>query len=114
MSDNITKKQRSYCMSRIRNKNTYPEISFKEIFKGFKDQPKMFGHPDFVDKKNKTVVFIDGCFWHKCSKHFKRPKTNMAYWDEKIRKNVIRDKKVNSEYKNKGWKVVRLWEHHFR
>jgi DNA mismatch endonuclease (patch repair protein) len=83
MVDNLTKKQRSYTMSRIKNKNTAPEQHLKHILKrlGFVFHPEgIYGHPDFADKKHKIAVFIDGCFWHACPRHFKRPKSNAIYW----------------------------------
>jgi DNA mismatch endonuclease (patch repair protein) len=113
MADNLTKQRRSYNMSRIRSRDTKPELIIKPFMRklGFAYQPKMYGHPDFADKKTKTVVFIDGCFWHGCPKHFIMPKSNIDYWRKKISRNALRDKKVNMLYKNKGWKVVRIWEH---
>ena len=71
----------------------------------------MFGKPDFVSKQQKIVMFIDGCFWHKCPKHFKEPKSNMEYWTKKIKRNVARDKEINKHYNSLGWKVIRIWEH---
>jgi len=116
MADNLTKEQRSYNMSRIRSKNTKPEKALKKLLTktGFKYQPNLLGKPDFADKKNKTAVFIDGCFWHKCPKHFKEPKTNRTYWIPKLEKNKKRDKKINLDYKKRGWKVVRIWEHELK
>ena len=113
MADTLTKEQRSYIMSRIRSKDTKPELRIKPLMRklGFAYQPKMHGHPDFADKKTKTVVFIDGCFWHKCPKHFILPASNIDYWRRKINKNVLRDGQVNMFYAKKGWKVVRVWEH---
>ena len=113
MTDVLTKKQRSYNMSRIRSKDTKPELVIMPLMRklGFAYQPKMYGHPDFADKKTKTAVFIDGCFWHKCPKHFIQPKSNMAFWNKKIKRNVLRDRTVNRFYIKNGWKVVRIWEH---
>ena len=111
MPDNLTKKQRSYNMSRIKSSKTKPELNFKKKFREFSYQPKVFGKPDFIDYKKKIVIFIDGCFWHKCQKHFKKPKSNIAYWKPKIKRNVLRDKEINFAYKNSGWKVKRVWEH---
>jgi len=103
-------------MSQIKSKNTKPEKVLKKILVkiGFKYQPKIFGSPDFADVKNKTAIFIDGCFWHKCQKHYKQPKSNKKYWVPKLEKNIQRDKKVNKEYKKKGWKVIRIWEHELK
>ena len=98
-------------MSRIRNKNTKPELRYKAKNFYLEHQPKVFGNPDFMDWKKKIIVFIDGCFWHKCPDHFIKPKSNKKYWIPKLEKNVVRDKEVNIAYKNAGWKVVRIWEH---
>ncbi|MBU0962719.1 MAG: very short patch repair endonuclease [Nanoarchaeota archaeon] len=112
MVDNLSKKQRSYCMSKIKNKYTNPELIFKKKYKNFIYHPKnIFGNPDFIDYKKKTVVFIDGCFWHKCPIHFKYPKSNRKYWIPKLKRNALRDKEIDIVYKNSGWKVRRIWEH---
>ena len=111
MTDNLTKKQRSYCMSKIRCRNTSPELILKEKFKSLEYQPKEFGNPDFIDYKNKTVIFIDGCFWHKCPLHWNKPKSNKKYWLLKLDRNAVRDNEVNLAYKTAGWKVKRIWEH---
>ncbi len=102
-------------MSRIRSRDTKPELKHKAKNLHLEYQPKkLFGNPDFIDWKKKIVVFIDGCFWHKCPKHFIKPKTNKKYWLPKLDRNVLRDKEVNLAYKNIGWKVVRIWEHDLR
>ena len=102
-------------MSRIRGKNTKPELICKKRLKGFKYQPKnLFGDPDFINYKKKTVVFIDGCFWHKCPKHFIKPKSNKIYWLSKIERNVLRDKEVTFAYRKSGWKVKRIWGHELK
>jgi len=113
MGDTLTKAQRSYCMSRIRSRNTKPEIQLKPTMKtlGFVYQPKMYGSPDFANKKLKIVVFVDGCFWHGCRKHFKAPQTNKVFWLNKINKNIDRDKEISRTLKRKGWGVIRVWEH---
>ncbi len=114
MSDTLTRYQRSLCMSKIRSKNTKPELLFKKKFKGFIYQPKAFGNPDFINYKNKTVIFIDGCFWHKCPKHFTAPKSNKEYWLPKLERNAARDKEIAISYKNAGWNVIRIWEHELK
>ena len=99
-------------MSRIRSKHTKPEILLKKKFKGFIYHPKnLFGNPDFINYKKKIAVFVDGCFWHKCPKHFVKPKSNKNYWLPKIEKNVLRAKEINLIYKYSGWRVMRIWEH---
>jgi len=109
--DNLTKAQRRYCMSRIRSFGTKAELLSKKRLKGFVYQPNLYGRPDFVDFRKKIVVFIDGCFWHKCPKHYIEPKSNKKYWLPKLERNTIRDKEIDLAYKNSGWKVVRIWEH---
>jgi len=114
MVDVHTKEQRSYNMSRIKASETKLELKFKKLFKvlGFIYQPKnVYGKPDFIHKKEKIAVFIDSCFWHKCSKHYKEPSTNKKFWRDKINKNSERDKKVTKKLKKDGWRVIRIWEH---
>lgn len=111
MADNLTKKQRSFCMSNIRRSNTKPELILKKKLKGFIYQPRVFGYPDFINYKRRIVIFVDGCFWHKCPKHFRDPKSNKKYWNLKLEKNRLRDQEINIAYKNSGWKIKRIWEH---
>lgn len=120
MSDNMSKEKRSYTMSCIRSKgNISTEIRMIELFRnhgvhGWLRHPKLKGNPDFIFKKQRIAVFIDGCFWHGCPRCFTKPKTNIEYWLAKIERNKIRDKKVDAELKQGGWIVLRFWEHSFR
>jgi DNA mismatch endonuclease (patch repair protein) len=113
MADIFSKKERSAIMSKVRSGNTKVELKAKQLLKGrgLRYQPKIFGKPDFGSKKLKIAVFIDGCFWHKCPKHFRMPVSNSRYWRLKIDRNLKRAKEVNKKLKEKGWKVVRVWEH---
>ena len=116
MTDVLTKKQRSYCMSRIRGKNTQPESLLRQAIssagiRGYRLHYKLLGKPDIVFPKRKISVFIDGCFWHKCPLCFKKPKSNKEYWLPKLERNRIRDKEIEIAYKTAGWNVVRIWEH---
>lgn len=114
MADVLTKKQRSYNMSRIRSHDTGPEVKAKDLLEkyGFEYHAKgIYGHPDFANKKLKIVIFIDGCFWHMCPIHFKVPATRTEFWIKKIEKNVERDRHINEKLESDGWKVVRIWEH---
>jgi DNA mismatch endonuclease, patch repair protein len=115
-TDVLSKKQRSYCMSRIKSKNTSPENRLRDVLRGlyFRFQPRIYGKPDFASKKNKIVIFVDGCFWHKCPLHFKKPKTNISFWKNKINQNLVRDAKINSILLKNGWKIVRIWEHELK
>jgi len=120
MTDCYPKEVRSKVMSRIRSKNTKPEVLLRKTlwnlgFRGYRIHNKdLPGKPDIVFKKKKIAIFIDGCFWHKCPLDFQEPKTNTEYWMKKIQANVDRDKKVNEQLRNDGWVVVRIWEHSMR
>ena len=116
MADTLTKKQRSFCMSRIKSKNTSHEELLKKYLRGsgFKFQPRIKGSPDFINQKEKIALFLDGCFWHSCPKCYKAPKSNKKYWRDKIRSNIARDKKNNLALKEKGYKIIRVWSHELK
>jgi len=121
MGDSFSKKTRSKIMSSIRGKNTSPELSFRKALfrKGFRYSlnyrfKELNFRPDLVLVSRKTCIFIDGCFWHKCPKCFRAPKSNKRYWGPKIRRNVERDKEQDAYLKKHGWKVIRVWEHEIR
>jgi len=116
MADNHTKEVRSRNMSRIRSKNTKPEEKVRKYLfsKGFryrKNVRKLPGCPDIVFPKYKTVVFVNGCFWHKhdCPR-FVWPSSNEEYWVPKILGNVERDRKNVKLLQDLGWKVIIVWE----
>lgn len=113
--DVLTKKQRSYCMSQIRGKQTQPEKIVRTIIRNlglkYRLNSKLPSKPDLVIQGKKTIVFIDGCFWHGCKKHFKIPTTNQKYWKNKIKANTLRDSKNRRVLKTRGYKVIRIWEH---
>jgi len=111
------KKTRSYNMSRIKGKNTKPEeIVRKYLFsKGFryrKNDKKLPGTPDIVLPKYKTVIFVNGCFWHghKDCRYFVVPKTNTDFWLNKINTNIERDKRKQEALKELGCNVIVVWE----
>ena len=111
------KKTRSYNMSRIKWKNTKPEeIVRKYLFsKGFryrKNDKRLPGTPDIVLPKYKTVIFVNGCFWHghECCKYFVWPKDNADFWKKKIEDNISRDKNVIEMLKRQNWAVIVVWE----
>jgi DNA mismatch endonuclease (patch repair protein) len=72
------------------------------------------GKPDVVFSSAKIAVFIDGCFWHGCPNHCRMPSSNVNYWNAKIGKNKIRDKKITKALRMKGWQVIRIWEHEIK
>jgi len=116
MADNHSKEVRSMNMSHIRSTNTKPEeIVRKYLFsKGLryrKNVRSLPGKPDIVLRKYKTVIFVNGCFWHKhdCGR-FIMPSTNTEYWSNKISRNVERDKINTKLLEAQGWKVIVIWE----
>lgn len=114
MADVFTKKKRSWVMSRIRSTNTKPELILKGSLKklGFSYQPKgVVGRPDFANKNAQIAVFVHGCFWHGCPRHYRPPVTNREFWLKKVEYNKTRDRDAAKKLKKKGWKVVVIWEH---
>lgn len=103
-------------MSRIKNKDTKPEemvrkYLFSRGFRYRKNDKCLPGHPDIVLPKYKTIIFVNGCFWHKhegCSQ-FVWPKSNQEYWKPKILKNQERDRLVQSQLRELGWHVIIVW-----
>ncbi len=96
-----------------RNKST--EIRLIEYFKknkiiGWRRNYKIFGKPDFVFPKKKIAVFVDGCFWHGHDCRKTKPKQNKEYWENKINRNIQRDKIVTEHLKLINWEVIRIWE----
>lgn len=117
MTDVLSPEQRHRCMSSIRSKDTKPEkIVRKYLFsKGLRyriGSRKLPGSPDIVLRKYKTVIFVDGCFWHghEGCKYYRLPKTNEDFWRQKIYLNIARDYRCNVELRLAGWKVIRIWE----
>lgn len=112
-----SKETRSYNMSRIRSKDTKPELLVRKFLhkNGFryrlhvKDLP---GKPDIVLPKYKTVIFIHGCFWHghEGCKYFTIPKTRTEWWLNKIKKNNFNDQKAEGVLFRLGWRIIKLWE----
>lgn len=117
MADIKSKESRSYNMSRIKGKGTKPEeLVRKYLFsKGFryrKNDKRLPGSPDIVLPKYRTVIFVNGCFWHKHEgcKYFVWPKDNAEFWRQKILENVSRDERKKQELTAQGWNVIVIWE----
>jgi DNA mismatch endonuclease, patch repair protein len=117
MADVHTPEVRSYNMSRIKSKNTQPEILLRKmLFKlGFRyrlHDKTLFGKPDIVLKKYKTVIFVNGCFWHghENCKYFVVPKTRTEWWLKKINKNKLNDKQNFDKLKEIGWNVIEIFQ----
>jgi DNA mismatch endonuclease (patch repair protein) len=108
--------QRSFNMSRIRDKNTRPEVIIRKLLwsDGYryrlhrKDLP---GKPDLVFPGRRKAIFIHGCFWHRHDcRYFKWPETHVEFWERKIGANVDRDNKNSSSLSDAGWSYVVIWE----
>lgn len=117
MPDKLSPERRSWNMSRIRSRDTTPELVVRRLLHrlGFRfrlHNAKLPGKPDLVLSRHRTTIFIHGCFWHQhegcidCSK----PATNSGYWAPKLRRNVERDAHTQSLLKIAGWKVIVIWE----
>ena len=119
MTDVLTPAQRKHNMSRIRGKNTGPEVKLRKLFwsrgiRGYRIHHNLLGKPDIVFTKKKIAIFIDGCFWHKCPVCFQQPETRKEFWMKKISSNVERDLKNTRQLQEGGWTVLRFWEHEIR
>ena len=116
MPKKISKKTRSYIMSRIRSKDTKIEVAlrkalWKEGHRYRKNDRSVFGAPDISFKGKKVAVFCDSSFWHgKDYLNGRIPASNQGYWVKKLERNIERDKEVNKALEADGWKVIRFWE----
>jgi DNA mismatch endonuclease (patch repair protein) len=117
MADVHNKATRSYNMSQIKSKDTKPEILVRKFLfsKGYRyklHDKTLPGKPDIVLPKYKTVIFINGCFWHghKGCKYFVVPKTRTKWWLDKIGRNKNNDTKSNRLLTKDGWHIITLWE----
>lgn len=107
---------RSEQMSRIRGKNTGPERRLRSALwaAGLRYRlytPTTVGRPDVVFPSRKLAVFVDGCFWHGCPRHYVRPGSREEHWTARLRINVSRDRRQTLELEVLGWRVIRVWEH---
>lgn len=117
MADRITKERRSWNMSRIKGKDTKPEIILRSLLHkaGFRfrlHSTELPGKPDIVLKRYKTVIFLHGCFWHrhKNCKFAYFPKSKVDFWTKKFDSNIQRDRKVSNQLKKLGWRQMVVWE----
>lgn len=104
-------------MSAIKSRNTKPEILVRKFLfsRGFRyrlNHPRLPGHPDLVLRKYRTVIFVNGCFWHgheEC-KYYRLPKTNVEFWQAKIERNKKRDIEEQHRLASLGWHCITVWE----
>lgn len=117
MTDIKSTAERSRNMAAIKGKDTKPEMIVRKYLfsRGLRFRVqvrKLPGSPDIVLPKYKTVIFVDGCFWHghEGCKYFRLPKSNIDFWRTKIETNIARDSRTEAELKVLGWRVIRVWE----
>ncbi len=102
-------------MARIKSSDTKPELIVRKYLysRGYryrKNVKRLPGSPDIVLKKYGIVIFIHGCFWHGHDTHFHMPKSNVEFWEQKIRRNIQRDEENREQLKRMGWNVLTVWE----
>ncbi|MCE7905556.1 MAG: DNA mismatch endonuclease Vsr [Anaerolineae bacterium CFX3] len=117
MMDVLTPEQRKLNMSRIRNKDTRPEIVVRSLIHrmGYRYRlhvKNLSGKPDLVFPRRRKIIFVHGCFWHmhNCKYGRVKPQTNAEFWENKRLGNIERDRKNLSLLKKDGWKVLVVWE----
>ena len=117
MTDNISISRRSWNMSQIKGSNTKPELIVRSFLhkSGLRfriNDKNLPGKPDIVLKKYQTVIFVDGCFWHrhKGCKYAYNPKSREDFWQKKFKDNIERDNKINNLYARLPWRLIRIWE----
>ena len=112
--DFLTTAERSKRMSLIKGKWTKQEKKMHNFLKGRKIKhcmhPPLPENPDILVGE-KTAIFLNGCFWHKCPKCYKEPQSRKEYWIQKIEQNVKRDRRKTRLLREAGYKVVNIWEH---
>ena len=116
MSDFLSKKERSNLMSKIRSKNTKPELILRKFLfsLGYRYRihaKELPGSPDILLPKYNTAIQVRGCFWHSHNCKYSRiPKSNKLFWKKKLQKNINRDKKNDRIIKRLGWNLIIIWE----
>lgn len=117
MADIMTKEQRHKCMVAVKGKDTKPEMIVRRYLHGLGfryglHNKKLPGSPDLVLRRHKTVIFINGCFWHghENCKYYRLPKSNIRFWKEKIERNIARDERDMKALRKLGWRVMVIWE----
>lgn len=117
MVDTVSQEKRSETMRKVKSSNTTPELLLRKALwkngiRGWRIHSKdLPGRPDIVFTKKKIAIFVDGCFWHGCPECYRRPNSRQDYWDQKLERNIARDRKNENDLRGAGWKVVRFWEH---
>lgn len=116
MADKVSAKIRSRNMAQIRSKgNQSTELRLAKALRsggvvGWRRQLPLPGKPDFVFKNQRLAIFVHGCFWHGCKHCYREPTSNVAYWTAKLLRNMRRDRQNARRLRNKGYRVLTIWE----
>lgn len=120
MADTFSVRERSRIMARVRSRGN---VSTERIvllllrqkrISGWRRHLPLPGKPDFCFPSKRLAVFVDGCFWHMCSRCFRLPADHRSYWQTKVERNRRRDRKASRQLREQGWRVLRIWEHELR
>ena len=102
-------------MARVKTRDTAAEVALRRALwargRRYRLHAKLPGRPDVVFPGKRLAVFVDGCFWHGCPEHYTAPATNSPFWQRKLEENTTRDRRVDRQLAEQGWRVLRLWEH---
>jgi DNA mismatch endonuclease (patch repair protein) len=116
MADMFTRERRSEIMANIRSVDTVPELELRKLVHslGYRfrlHRADLPGKPDLVLPRHKVAILMHGCFWHgHTCKDGRKPRSNAAYWDQKLERNTIRDKQNLSALRRLGWRCLVVWE----
>lgn len=114
--DSILRGERSRIMAAVKSRgNRSTELKLIELLRaagitGWRRHQQLIGKPDFLWRKQRVALFVDGCFWHGCPLHARIPKSRLEFWVPKLERNRLRDRQVTNELRKEGWRVLRLWE----
>lgn len=118
-----TPEERSKNMAAVKSRNTKPELRLRRAIwkaglryftaQGWTNLTGVFlpGSPDLIFPASRIVLFVDGCFWHGCPEHYHAPEERKGFWAAKLKENLDRDRRVSVQLREKGWDVLRIWEH---
>lgn len=113
--DNLDRAARSRVMASVKSRDTGPEKALRRLLWRAGVRYRLHarglpGRPDISNRQARVAVFVDGCFWHKCPRHYRQPASNAAFWRQKVAYNQHRRATVRRDLGNLGWKVVEVWE----
>jgi DNA mismatch endonuclease (patch repair protein) len=117
MADVFTPQRRAAIMALVRSTgNASTEQRLVRLLRahhitGWRRAVRLVGSPDLVWYRKRVAVFVDGCFWHGCPRHGHTPRSRVAYWVSKLARNKSRDRFVRRTLQQRGWRVLRIWEH---